>query len=135
MLRFIGFGLATGAGVQAWRNFPPDGPVSARPLALFFIVGVLAAYLGGLWRSRSGSYASATATAVAVSSAEATAHQTVNVALVVPGAGAGSTTGGASFPTESVGWFDGARVQLSEDDLDGADLSELGERSAEYEHG
>lgn len=135
MVKLIGFGLAAGAGVQAWRNFPPDGPVTARSLALAFVVGVVCAYLGGRWHGRhhvsAWASAKATANAAAVAGASADAHQTVNVAVFAPPAGSqGVQAGGRPamrFPDEETLWVGSAQRQISSDELDGMDLSEFAE--------
>ncbi|MCW2787151.1 MAG: hypothetical protein JWP74_3668 [Marmoricola sp.] len=127
MLKAIAFGLGCGAGVEAWKNFPPDGPVTTRPLALVFIVGLLCAYLGGRWHGRG--HVSASATAVAVANASATAQQAVN--LVVMTGGGAAPGRGVQVPSEAVSWFEGERVQVTEADLDGMDLSELLSESPE----
>lgn len=127
MLKVIAFALAAGAGFEAWRNYPADGPASARSLWLLFCVGVVAAYLGGRWHGRRHVSASAWASAHAEASAESTATaqqaQTVNVALVVPGGGARPS--GVRSPGDEVSWLGAPRAAVSVDDLDGLDLAEL----------
>lgn len=125
MLKFLALGLGVGAGVQAWRNFPPDGPVTPDALAFVFGAGLLVAFLGGLWFSRGrGAYASASATAVATAEAVASNTNTVNLAVVVPGRGAGA---GVSLPADRLPWMvDAVPVaEISADDLDGFDFAEL----------
>lgn len=126
MLKLLAFGAGTGAGFQAWRNFPPDGPVTGDSLALVFGLGIVAAFLGGLWRGRgrSSSTAFASASANAAAASEATATQTVNLAVVVPGAGARAA--GVSHPGEGVPWLGTERPPVASlDDLDGQDIGEL----------
>lgn len=126
MLKALAFGVATGAAIQAWRNFPPDGPATQQTVASVVILGVLCAYLAGRWhgRGRSSASATATATATAVASSVAQAHQTVNVAVVMPGGGArpmGVTSPGGAMP-----WLDDApRREVTADDLDGLDMAEF----------
>lgn len=131
MLKLIAFGLCVGAGVQAWRQWPADGPVTVEAGVLVMIVAVAAAFLGGLWwgRVRSSSwasaYAEARATARSESKATAQQSQTVNL-VVVEKAGAGSARdGGVRTPDELTPWMGGARREVSADELDGMDLSEL----------
>lgn len=124
----LAFGIGT--AIQAWRNFPADGPTTTAAVQLLFLLGMLAAFLVGRGFRRSGG-----ATAVAVASAEATAvaSNTVNVALVVPGAGAGRSHG--QVPDETVAWFDGPRQQVDvQQVMDGMDPSELREMVGEVEH-
>lgn len=128
MTRAIAFALALAAGVQAWRNFPADGPVSMDSAVFVSLVGIVCAYLAGRWDARGRG----SATAVAVASAEATAvaavesSNTVNVAVVMPGAGAGSS----SRLPEVLPWQE-SRPALTADQLDGMDLSDLLEDSEE----
>jgi len=128
MLRAIAFGLAVGAGVQAWRNFPPDGPVTASSGILVSILGVLFAFLGGLWASRGRSSATATAVASAEATATANAAQTVNVAVFTTGQGAGAASSapvGVRLPADDAAWFGEQRPQLEAGQLDGMDLRDL----------
>jgi len=122
VLRAIAFGLATGAGIQAFRNFPADGPVSMRSAALVLVVGVVFAFLGGLWGGRGRG--PVTAVAVAQAEATATATNNVQVAVVLPG---GRRAGeGVRVPDPaSVTWIEGERRQVEASELDGIDLSEL----------
>lgn len=126
MVAAIAFGLAVGAGVEAWRALPADGPVSADSAAVVLVLGVLLAYLGGRWggRGRGGAVAVATARA----EASAVASQQVNVAVVVPGAGAGAQTagGGVLLPSGSLPWLDETRASAGEL-LDGADVRDIAE--------
>ena len=126
MFKFLALGLGVGAGVQAWRQFPPDGPVTPHAVALVFCVGLLSAFLGGLWFSRGkrGAYASASASAVSIAEAVASNTNTVNLAVVVPGRGAAA---GVALPADRLPWMvDAAPVaEISADDLDGLDFSEL----------
>lgn len=121
MLKAIAFGLACGAGIQAWRAWPPDGPVTADGAAVVLVLGVLCAYLGGRWHGRG----TGKATAVAVASAEATATAVQSVNLIIGDTAARAA--GIRVPTEEVSWFDGQRVIASADDFDGFDLTELRE--------
>lgn len=128
MLKFFAFGAGTGAGIQAWRNFPADGPVTAAPLAVVFALGIVGAFLGGLWLHRGRGH-SASAFASAHASAEASsvssANQSIQLAVILPGSGAGATAAGR-IPSEAAPWLTGAdRLQVTADDLDGIDLSEL----------
>lgn len=123
MLKAIAFGLAAGAGLQAWRAYPPSSPLTGDSLAVVFAVGVLCAYLGGRWHGRGRT------SAVAVAQAEATAVASnhVNVAVVVPGAGAGASVSPYAVPTESAPWVTTpiSIPELTADQLEGMDLSEL----------
>ncbi|MGY2704855.1 hypothetical protein [Nocardioides sp. HB32] len=127
-MKLIAFGLCVGAGVQAWRNFPADGPVTIGPAVLVMCLAVLAAYLVG--RGVRGVGSSATAVAVASASAESTsvagASSTVNLAVVIPGQGAASAPMGVQIPSESAPWLGGSKPVPELADLDGYDLSELG---------
>ncbi len=122
MLKMIALGLAGGASVQAWRNWPATGEDTPWSAVGLFVLGIVAAYLAGLWRSRGAS-------AVAVASAEATAvasNQTaVNVFNVVPGSGARPQGLEVPADLDSLPWVQGPRAQVTAADLDGADLSEF----------
>lgn len=121
MFKALAFGLGVGAAVQAFRNFPPDGPMQADSVAVVFLAGMVAAFFGGI--SRRSVSATAVAAASAEASASAAATNTVNVAVVIPGRGA---TSGVTVPGEAgVSWQGERRAVASVDDLDGADLSEL----------
>lgn len=134
MLRAIAFGAACGAGIQAWRAWPADGPVSAAPAAVLFAVAVVCAYLGGRWRSRGRVSATAVAHAVASSSADAVASNTVNVAVVLPGAGTAGA-GSGLYELEQAPWFGGQRAAITSDDLDGMSLEDVMDTSeAETEY-
>lgn len=127
MFKLLAVGIGLGAGLQAWRNYPPDGPVAGDMVALVACVGMLAAYLGGRWHGRGHS-----ATAVAVASAEASAEATaaasnrVQVNLFTAAPGGGARPAGVMVPADAgAPWIEGPRSELALDDLDGADLSEL----------
>ena len=130
MLRAVAFGLAAGAGVQAWRQWPADGPVTSDSGILVMVVGIAAAYLAGLWKGRPHRSAYAAARAEAHAEATANAHQSVNVAVVVPGQGAsaGGSQGDGSVmvPLESASWIGGSLRHVEADELDGMDFAELG---------
>lgn len=129
MVKALAFGLGVGAGIQAWRAFPPSLPVTADAAAVVFIVGLVCAYIGG--RSRRGSGATATATATAIAESTATATQSIN--LVFPaGHGAGSVTG-VRLPSEAAPWMVGAEDhrQLDVSELEGMDLTEFLEEQPE----
>lgn len=125
-MKVLLFGLAAGAAVQAWRNFPADGPLTATSAMLLAGIAVLAAYLVGRGRRlRFGAVAVATAEANA--EAHAVASNQVNVAVVVPGGGARPS--GVTVPdADHTAWIEGPRHVAELDDLDGMDLSELVER-------
>src|SRR5690349_16630038 len=99
MLQGLMFGLGVGAGIQAWRNWPPQANVSADTLAVVFCGGLVVAYFAGRFASRGR--ASAVATATATATADSVASSNVNVAFFVPGHGAGSATGGVAVPTDA----------------------------------
>ena len=130
MLKALSFGLGLGAGVQAWRNWPATALVSGDALAVVFCVGLVAAYFAGRWSSR---HRGASATAVAVSSSESSAaavssaSQHVNVAFVLPGAGAGQHAGGVAIPSESAPWIGSSSTApaLTSDHLEGFDLADI----------
>jgi hypothetical protein len=123
MLKAIAFGLAVGAGVQAWRAFPPSSPVTGDSVALVFVVGVVCAFLGGLWHGRGRHNVSAHAHA----EAHAIAANQVNLAVVVPGAGAGASVSPYAVPTDAAPWIASSSTvpALDGDQLEGFDLSEI----------
>lgn len=134
MGRALIFGLAAGAGLQAWRHWPADGPLTANGVYLLFLVGLLTAYLSGRWHGR-GRPAFVQAVAEARATAISGAQSNVNVAVVVPGSGAGSQVGmvgGARVPDQSVSWLGSSRVELTENDFDGMDVQEFMERESEW---
>lgn len=135
MLKALTFGFGVGAAVQAWRNWPATALVTADSLALVFCAGLVAAYFAGRRTSRGTSSASATATAVAASDATATASNQVNVAFFVPGAGAGSQTGGVSVPSDAAPWIASSTTtpQLTADHLEGMDLAEVLDSHPDHE--
>lgn len=131
MLNGIAFGLAVGAGIQAWRAWPAGQTVTADGMFLVFVIGLLCAYLGGRWHGTGrGAFAMATATATAT--AQANNVNTVQLAVLVPGA-SGARPEGMGVPSESAPWMVGAteRHQLDVDDIDGMDLAELFDREEE----
>jgi hypothetical protein len=127
--RLLALGLGFGAAFQAWRNYPPDGPTSGDMLAVVFVAGLVAAFLGGLWFGRGGrttAVAVATAEAHAAATAGAAAHNQVQVINVLPRdaaeqAGAGT---GIRVPSDSAPWIS-SRPSLQLDQLDGMDVAEL----------
>lgn len=126
MLKCLALGFGLGMAVQAWRNFPADGPV-APEIAMFAAgLAIIAAYFGGRARRRP-----TVNLASAVASAEASAAATgnhVQVAVVMPGSGAGAAAGrhvAPAYPTTEQSWFGGARPAITEDVLDGMDFSDL----------
>lgn len=126
-MRAVAFGLAVGAGIQAWRQWPADGPVTATAVFVVFVVGLVCAFLGGLWGGRGRA---ASATAVAVASADATAvasggAATVNLYVASPAAEPVRPVG-VQVPSESVAWLEGPRPSIEADDLDGFDLLDAG---------
>lgn len=126
-MKVLAFGLCLGAGVQAWRNFPGDGPETIGPAMLVMFVAVLFAFAGGYTMGRPSARASAAAFAAARSESSSTAASaaTVNVAVVVPGQGAGASGTGALFPSADASWLGVGRESVSIDDVDGMDMSEL----------
>lgn len=133
MFHFLGFGLAVGAGIQAWRNIPPDGPVSSDMAFWVLVVAVVLAYLGG--RSRRGAYASATATASATAEATAAAHAQQAVQVFITNGEGGARPVGYSIPTGEAPWLatSAERPALTLDQLDGMDLAEFSEETAKEE--
>jgi hypothetical protein len=133
MLKAIAFGICCGAGFQAWRDYPPGGPLTGDALAWVLVLAVLAAFGAGLWHSRGrGSVSVASATAVASASAESSSvGNTVNIAVLSSDP---ARPAGVAFPTEAVEWFGGgARRQVTADELDGADLRDFIEEVPETE--
>lgn len=131
MFKAIAFGLSVGAGVQAWRNWPPDGPVTPNAGIVVLLAAVVAAYLAGRWAGRGHGGASAVASARAEASAAAVAApvQVVNVVLerdFRDTAARYETAGGVSVPSDSAPWLVGARTAVDESLLEGADLRDLG---------
>lgn len=120
MLKAIAFGLAVGAGVQGFRNWPADGPVTTDTAVWLFIGGLCAAYLGG--RARRGP--TATANASAHAEATAVASNTVNV-FTVAAAGPSTVPGGVLIPSEHAPWMGEARPALTLDQVDGMEVSEI----------
>jgi hypothetical protein len=121
----LALGLGVGAGVQAFRQWPPDGPLSTNAVTVLFIAGLLAAYFGG--RRRSGSTAVAVATATASSAAEAS--NVVNVQLFSPGAVPERSILDVRVPEPgTVAWLDAPTAAALEPDvvLDGMSLEDLG---------
>lgn len=124
MLKAIAFGLAVGAAVQGFRNFPSDGPATPDAVGVLFVFGLLFAYLAGRARRGTG-VAVAVASASAEAVAQAHAQQSVQVAIVVPGGGAHSA--GVRVPDESAApaWMGSTRPMVELDQLDGMDAGEL----------
>lgn len=122
-MKFLAFGLGIGAGIQAWRNFPADGPVAPDMAIVISIAGILLAYFGGKSRRPS---AVAVAQAHAHAEATASAQNVVNLAITVPGQGAGNSAGVVVPDFEAVSWMGGERHQVTADDLDGLDLADAG---------
>lgn len=119
MLGLLALGLGIGAGVQAWRGWPPTSPATPESLWLVFAVGLVAAYYAG--RRRRGG------TAVATAVASASASNSVQVAVIVPGQGASTSHLGASVPTASAPWLESTSTvpELTADSLEGMDLSDV----------
>lgn len=124
-MQALAFGLGCGAAIQAWRAFPESAPVTGDAVAVVFCAGLVVAFLGGLWHGRGNRGAHATATASASAVAASSAVNTVQVAVVVPGQGAASQ--GVGVPTSSAPWLLGVedRREITADDVEGMDLSEL----------
>jgi len=127
MFKVIAFGLAVGAAVQGFRQWPADGPVSSDAVVVLFLLGLVAAFLGGLWHGRGArggatAVASARATSTSTSSA-ASVGNSVNVALIVPGGGAHAR--GMSVPGESVPWMKATSGPVTLDELSGLDSEEV----------
>jgi len=125
--RLIAFGLAAGAGLQAWRNFPPNGPATGDALAVVFALGVVLAYVAGRVRGRGRTVSSATSTAVAAAAAtaESTAVQHVSLAVNLAGMPARESAATVAYPSDAAPWFAGQRAAITADDLDGLDAAEL----------
>jgi hypothetical protein len=129
-MKVLAFGLGLGAGIQAFRAWPPDAPVGMESAVVCFIVGLIAAYVAGRARRPAGGIAVATAEATA------TASNTVQLAVVVPGQGAGQVGahGGISVPTESAPWLGAVHSAPSLDQLDGADMRDVMEQLGEVDY-
>lgn len=130
MLKLIVVGLVAGIALQAFRNFPPDGPVTPNAAVLIALLGMLAAYGVGRGRRRFGSVAVASASASSESTALAAARadQRLAVQLIVNNGETGARPVGVQLPDEKTApWLMGAtdRPQLSADQVDGMDLAEL----------
>lgn len=130
MTRALAFGLGVGAGIQAFRQWPADGPVSMTAAVGVFIVGLLCAYFGG---RRGRQSTSSTAVAVASASAESSGN-VLNVQLFQPGGDAASPHRVSSVldmrvpEPDRVSWLSTPRHAAIEPEilLDGHDLEELG---------
>lgn len=121
MIKAVCFGIGAGAGIQLWRQWPPDGPGSARAVIVGSILVAVLAYVAG--RLRRGGNATATAVAVANATSHATAQQTVQIAVVTPGNGARPYA--MRVPTEQAPWLGGLHRATTPDELDGQDVGEL----------
>lgn len=126
-MKLVAFGLCVGAGVQAWRNFPGDGPSMIGPAMLVMFVAVLCAFGAGytMGRPSARAMASASAAARAESSSTAASSSSVNFAVVIPGHGAGASSSGSLQPSADAPWLGAPRHSLSIDDVDGMDMSEV----------
>lgn len=126
-MKAICFGLAAGAAVQGFRNYPPDGTPTSDAVMVLFVVGLLLAYLAG--RARRGSSSVAVASASAEAEATATAQNHVQVAVVVPGGGAGAASAGrhVAVPVDGAlpSWLGAPDQVFTLDQLDGQDAAEL----------
>lgn len=127
MFYALAFGIGAGIALQAWRNFPADGPVSPNMAAVVAVVLGVAGYLAG--RLRRGRGGTATATATAVSSSESTATagvvNHVNVQLLQVGGAVAAAPAALSVPSGDLPWVVGERPQLTADQLDGIELEAL----------
>ena len=129
MIRLLAFGLAVGMGVQAWAQFPENGPVSVYPAMLIAFLGMVASYVGGRYRGHVdpvSSWASARAEARASASASARQQQAQAVTINLAGVDRPREhlTG---VPDESVAWFGSPRQLLTTDQVEGFDYSDFGE--------
>lgn len=127
MLKLILVGIVAGITVQAFRNFPPDGPVTPSSAVLVALLGMLAAYGVGRGRRRWGSVAVASASASAESTALAAARADQRMAVII-NTGPGAHPVGVQLPNEDTApWLVGAsdRREVTADDVDGMDLAEL----------
>lgn len=127
MFKLLAFGIAAGAGFQAWRNYPADGPTDTDMLWVVLVAGLLAAYLAGRWhgRARGGATAVAVASAEASATAGAAAHNQVQVINVLPRHLEQEPSSGIRVPTDAAPWMDSGRPVLELDQLDGLELTEL----------
>lgn len=125
---WIAFGLAVGAGIQAWRQWPADGPTTTSSGVLIMIAGMIAAYLAGRWRGRGTNSATAHATATAVASA-ASVGNTVNLFVATPGGGVTPASTLAGVPSDSAPWLTGTAVPALDvallEGMDDTDLEDL----------
>lgn len=76
----IAIALALGAGIQAFRQWPADGPASMSTAVVVFVLGLIAAYMAGKARRDIGG---ASAVAVAAANAEASGN-VLNVQVFSP---------------------------------------------------
>ena len=106
MLNYAALGLAAGAAVQAWRNYPADGPVQADLALWLFVAGIVVAYCAGRARRKPLTAAVAVAQADAHADAVASATQSVQVLLVNGDAGTRAPAGAASG-LEAAPWLVG----------------------------
>lgn len=122
-MRGIAVALALGAGIQAFRQWPPSGPVSAWPAVVVMTVGIVLAYLAGK-RGRQGA---ASATAVAMASAEASGN-VLNVQVFSPNAAVAADPDPTRLrvpDVQTVEWLDHAQPAALEP-LDVLDLEDVG---------
>lgn len=115
----LALGIGLGAGFQAMRQYPANGPVAPEVLYVVLLVGMIAAYFGGRYRGR-GRGATATATATATAAAAAT--NTVNVAVFT----AEKPESAVRVPAESAPWLSDRRQEITADVLEGLDLEDMG---------
>lgn len=123
MFKVIALGLAIGASLQAWRQYPPDGTPRRDAAMVVFIVGLAVAFAAGRWWGHTRPVsARATATATATANAAAVGNS-VNVAVIVPGQGAKAH--GVAVPGDGpLPWMvEGGPASVGE--LDGLDLDEV----------
>jgi hypothetical protein len=127
-VKVLVFGLGAGAGFQAWRNYPPEGPGTPAGLWCVLVAGMVLAFLAG--KSRRRGSAVATASAHAEASAAATAQQAVQVFIGSEG-GHGPRPVGYAMPMSSAPWLatSSERPALDLDQLDGMELSDVLEDS------
>lgn len=128
MLRTILFGLCAGSALQAWRQFPPDGPLTADS-ALWLALSAVVIALGVGWGLGRGHRGGATAVASAHSEATAAALGNQVHVNVFSRDLEGARPVGLTVP-DSPSWRGEAPV-LSSDQVaellsEGADLAELG---------
>lgn len=122
-MKAILFGLAAGGAFQAWRNYPPDGLLTATSAFLLSLVGIVLAFLVG--RSRRGGSATAVAVASAESTSAAAAQSAATVNVFNVQAGHGAAPANLSVPADELPWLADAPRTLTARDLEVMDMGTI----------